>query len=113
MNRFFSKTSYWLIIGLIVCLTSCKVDKGKPLIGKDKMVEIIYDFYLTEGTLDATTIPAGHKRYYYYCHLLEKHGVTEAEFDSALVWYSRNTDDLAEVHGRVVQKLKEEKDKQQ
>ena len=34
MNRFFSKTSYWLIIGLIVCLTSCKVDKGKPLIGK-------------------------------------------------------------------------------
>lgn len=113
MNRTFSKFTYWLIIATLVCLSSCKIDRGKPIIGKEKMAEIIHDFYLTEGTLDAVPIPAGHKRHYYYCHLLEKHGVTEAEFDSALCWYSKNSDIFTEVHELVTQKLKEEKEQLQ
>lgn len=113
MVKILSKSLFTLMIALMACLTSCKVDKGTPLIGKEKMADIIYDFYLTEGALDLTTIPSSHKRHYYYCNLLERHGITEAEFDSALCWYSKNSDIFTEVHELVTKKLKEEKEQLQ
>ncbi|MCQ2193611.1 MAG: DUF4296 domain-containing protein [Paludibacteraceae bacterium] len=109
MVKILSKSLFTLMIALMACLTSCKVDKGTPLIGKEKMADIIYDFYLTEGALDLTTIPSSHKRHYYYCNLLERHGITEAEFDTALSWYSRNSEDFMEVHKLVTEKLQKAK----
>lgn len=111
MNRTFSKPAIWTIALLFASLTSCKVDRGEPCIGKEEMASIIYDYYIAEGTLDTRPIPSGHQRRYYYCNLLEKHGVSEAEFDSALCWYSKNSDIFTEVHELVTRRLKEEKTK--
>lgn len=113
MNQIFSKIAFGLIITALATLTSCKVDHGKPCIEKEKMAEIIYESYITEGTLDKKAMPAGHKRPYYYCHILEQHGVTEAEFDSALNWYSRNSDEFKKVHEIVNERLRAEKEKLQ
>jgi hypothetical protein len=87
----------------------CKINKGKPAIKKEKMTEILADIYRTQSIMNVSTLPDSVKKAYYYCHVLERHGVTEELFDSAVAWYARNMDIFEEVYVEVIAQLEKEK----
>lgn len=91
----------------ILFLASCKPDKGKPPIGKHKMVLILTDVHIAQSlNYRQTTIPADKlEKNRYYKSVLDKHNVSEALFDSAVAWYSRNTGDYKQVYIEVLDSL--------
>ena len=97
------------LLTLLLTSASCEVDKGKPAIDREKMCDILVDAYIADATLRQASIPSGNKREYYYCHVLEKHGVSEAIFDSALTWSSKNLDEYQILQDSVIARLNREK----
>lgn len=107
------KASYKIIISALFTLFflfACKVDKGTPAIEKDKMANILADIYQTQNTLDQNVIlPKGAKKEYYYCNILERHEVTEDEFDRAVEWYASNLTEFDQVYVQTLAILEQRK----
>lgn len=74
------------------CLASCKPDRSKAPIKKKDMVALLVDVHLAQATMSRqTTIPPDAlQKDRYYKQVLDKHGVSEERFDSAVAWYARH-----------------------
>ncbi len=72
------------------------------------MKDILVDYHLAQGM--AENSDENHKVacYKYVQAVFAKHGVTEAEFDSSLVYYSRHSEKMAEVCKNVVTRVETE-----
>ena len=104
------KPSYILIVA-VICMTciGCKPGVPKDVIQPDEMEDILYDYYLSR---EMAQKPSGegnssYLRTLYYKAVLKKHGVTEAEFDSSLVYYYGHADDFAKIYSRVSDRMQE------
>ena len=104
------KPSYMLIVA-VICMAciGCKPGVPKDVIQPDEMEDILYDYYLSR---EMAQKPSGgdnspYLRTLYYKAVLKKHGVTEAEFDSSLVYYYGHADDFAKIYSRVSDRMQE------
>ena len=110
MKKFEYRLIYAFLFAFLLLNGGCKVNKGKPVIKKAKMVEILTDTHLAQVVLDQEpAFPKDAKKEYYYCNILERHGVTEELFDSAIGWYAANMDIFEQVYVEVVARLDREK----
>ena len=110
MKKTGCRTLYMLFLSFLILGGGCKVNRGAPVIEKDKMVEILADIHLTQAVLDQESMfLQGAKKEYYYCNIFERHGVTEELFDSAIAWYATNMDIFEQVYVEVIAKLEREK----
>jgi hypothetical protein len=59
-----------------------------------KMQHVLVDIQIAEDMIgmDAATFPTNEEKTALYRSVFRKHGVTEAEYDSSLVWYGHNLD---------------------
>lgn len=92
----------FLFVNLILSFVSCNGHGSAP-ISKDDMISLLVDVHIAESTMrrqQAIPITLIEKNRYYKS-VLDKHGVTEAEFDSAVSWYGRNTEEFQEVYKAV------------
>ncbi len=99
-----NKLYVWLLC-LPLLVVGCHPDKGKPVIGEDEMADILYEYYQEQAIISVGSLPDKNDRNDYYCQLLKKYGYTEAEFDSALVWYTQNLDVWEQVYIRVYDRM--------
>lgn len=100
------------IVALMV--VSCKPTVPSEYIQPEEMEDILYDYHLsqamayqrTRGNLQIreSATPA-YKRNEYYHSVLRKHGVTEAEFDSSLVYYYSHADRLHKIYKRISERM--------
>lgn len=95
---------------LIVGLAGCKPDKGKPAIGKEEMASFLAEYYELQATIACFGTLEQEKREDYYHEILNRHHITEAEFDSSFVWYTRNMEELDIVYQLTYDKLSAKKD---
>ena len=95
---------------LLASLVGCQPDKGKPMIPEKQMADLLTEYYLMQATIAQFNVGKEEGRSYYYYQLLEKHGYTEAEFDSAVVWYTQNLDVFEKVYNRTHDRLQTIKD---
>ena len=74
-------------------LLACKPTVPGEYISPDDMVDVLYDYYVSQAMADQDTKDGkmGYNRRVYFLAVLKKHGVTEAEFDSSMVYYHRRT----------------------
>lgn len=92
----------------MVCI-GCKPSVPGNVIQPDDMEDILYDYYLSR---EMAQKPSGegnspYLRTLYYKSVLKKHGVTEAEFDSSLVYYYGHADDFAKIFSRVSDRMQQ------
>ena len=94
---------------LLICLfliASCKVRRPDAVLPESTMESLIYDYHIAKAMVDDVNFADNYKRAMYIEALFNKYDVTEAQFDSSLVWYTRNTDILSKMYERVAVKLK-------
>lgn len=95
--------------GLILCvMISCKPSVPKKYIQPGKMEKILYDYHLADGFANMGN--QSNAVFYLASQeaVLRKHGVTQAEFDSSMVYYFRNTERLHDIYENVAKRLTEE-----
>ena len=73
---------------------------------------MLCDLHKTDAMMQLGGISHGKEeaRRIYYAQVLERHGVTQAEFDSSLVWYTAHPQLFDKIYPRVMKELKAQED---
>ena len=68
------------------------------IIQPDRMENILYDYHLSISMGNNLSYSDNYQKEAYKNYVFEKHHITEAEFDSSMVWYTRHTEELASLY---------------
>ena len=92
-----------VLIGLVL-LAGCR---PKKVPSPKEMELILYDLHYTDGVLNEAGLLYGHEddMKAYYAAALAKHGLTQAQFDSALVWYTNHSVQFEKIYPKVQARL--------
>ena len=100
-----------LCVMLILCLPLMSSCRGKDVLSSRKMVTVLTDLHRMDGMIQVIGITReqGEEEMAYYDAVLTKHGVTRAQFDSSLVWYTQHPQRFNKLYPRVMSKLEAER----
>ncbi len=94
---------------LFLCVAiSCSVDVPNDIISRGKMERILYDYHRAQGMAETAEGDAEVNRYLFVQQVFKKYGVSEAEFDSSMVWYSGHSQYLVEMYKNIDDRLQRE-----
>lgn len=91
---------------LLLLLLSCSPPLPKGILGKKKMTDVLVDFHLAQGMAEAASGSPDINRYKYIQAVFHKHHITEAEFDSSMVYYSGRAEELNHIYKDVVTRVR-------
>jgi hypothetical protein len=99
--------SFFLVCaGITFIMTACN---GRPsgVMSRGEMVDFLTDLHKLDGALNAKDMgnAQDRKNLYYYNALLKKHGITQQQFDSSLVYYTRNPKKFERIYIAVIDNL--------
>ena len=87
-------------------LAACKPRIPSQVIQPDDMEDVLYDYYLASGMQFLPDEEGDrYNREYYHRLALKKHGFTQADFDTSMVWYYNHLEDLFRIYERVQHRL--------
>jgi hypothetical protein len=96
------------LLFFLFMLVSCSVDLPSYVISEGMMEKILYDYHMAQGMAEAEGGDVEANRYLYVQKVFEKYHVTEAEFDTSMVWYSGHTSHLLDMYKRMEARLERE-----
>ena len=99
----------WCGVVLLLGLTSCRVKRPDTVLSDEKLEAVLYDYHLAKAMGEQLPYNESYKRVLYIESVFHKHGITEAQFDTSMVWLARNPEALRDVYERVNERLKAEK----
>ncbi len=85
---------------LVLLLIQCQV-RPSNVLSRDRMRDLTRDLILTETYLDNNYLPDS-IRALYYESVYQKHHITRADYDSSLVWYSKNSPILNSIYSELI-----------
>lgn len=101
-----------LYILLAIVLLSACISRPDNVLDEDQMTDVLIDVHMAEGLLDMQReeMRNGERLTDEYqqeiiAAVLLRHGVMKADYDSSLVWYSKNLKQLIRVYDRVQDSL--------
>lgn len=103
-----TRTILILFLSLVLFgLTGCR---PKGILHSGEMRAILADLHKTDGIIQISGLQYGHDEEVdiYYAQVLEKHGVTQAQFDSSIVWYTAHPVLFDKIYPKVRADLKAE-----
>lgn len=101
----------WYSIALLAfSLTACQVKRPKDVLPDAKMEKVLYDYHIAKSMGEEVPYNESYKRLLYVESVFKKYGITQAHFDSSMVWYARNPEILTKVYEKVNLRLKAERD---
>ena len=94
----------WLILLIILSCVSCR---PRMVLSNREMRDVLYDLHRADGALQVAGYSHGHSQELsaYYKSVLDKHGITQAEFDSSLVWFTDNPQIFNKIYPKVIARL--------
>ena len=95
-----------LLILSLLLLCSCEQNQDDVL-SKHEMENILYDYHIAQYMASSLPFEERYKSRIYIDAVYEKYGITEAEFDSSLVYYNRHTEDIQDIYEHVKHRLED------
>ena len=96
----------FLVLGLL--FFACKPTIPGDAIQPDDMEDLLYDYYVAQGINSDYSQGTDYRLQYNYGLVFKKYGVTEAQFDSSMVYYYNHLEDLYKIYERVQKRLSED-----
>ena len=99
-----------IILVALMFLSACKPQVPSQYIQPSEMEDLLYDYYVSQG-LSSDMNPASggeYERQYNINLVLKKYEVTQADFDSSLVYYYNHLEELYKIYENVQKRLSEE-----
>lgn len=98
-----------IICGIIFSyvLISCQ-QRPKEVLNRKKMEKVLYDVYIAEAMIenDFRSFPEPEQKEALIQQVFQKHQITQAQWDSSLVWYAEHTSDYLRINDSVKMQLK-------
>lgn len=106
MNR-----SLLIVLTLAMMLVGCKPSTPSEYIQPDDMEDILVDYHMARAMasqMDGSYEERNYQQALLIEAVMQKHGVTQAEFDSSLVYYYRRADRFSKMYAHVAERLEEQ-----
>ena len=97
-------TSY-LILFTSYILISCSPTLPSGILDEDDMTDVLVDYHLAQGMAEAQGDNTDINRYKYIQAVFKKHRITEAEFDSSMVYWSGRAEEFTHIYDNVVTRV--------
>lgn len=96
-----------LVLVCVPLMVACRSD----VLSSRQMVDVLTDLHRMDGVIQVKNISRerGEDELSYYDAVLASHGVTRAQFDSSLVWYTHHPQRFDKLYPRVLKNLEEER----
>ena len=84
--------------------------RPRGILSSDEMREVLVDLHKTDALLQLSGLGMQDQeaKQIYYAQVLERHGVTQAQFDSSLVWYTAHPQLFNKIYPKVMADLEAE-----
>lgn len=101
-----------LLLLLSVAIVGCR---PRGVLSSKEMRDVLYDLHRADGAIQVAGYSYSHDQELagYYKNVLDKHGITQADFDLSLKWYTNNPQRFNKIYPRVVARLEAEYDLEQ
>ena len=93
---------------LVICTTACRRIPPRNLIPEEILIPVLVDFHLVNSVLQGTDIREISTKVDSidpYSYIFEKHGITKAEFDTTVSWYTINLEYYVDIYNDVIMRL--------
>lgn len=94
-----------LLFVLLLLLSACAPSRPRGILSAKKMEDVLVDYHLAQGMAEAQGENYDVTRYKYIQAVFRKHRITEAEFDSSMVYYSGRAEDFLLIYNNVVKRV--------
>lgn len=101
MRRF---APHIILLASYVCF-SCAPSLPSGVLDEDDMTDVLVDFHLAQGMAEAQGENADINRYKYIQAVFKKHRITEAQFDSSMVYWSGRAENFTNIYENVVTRV--------
>lgn len=102
------RISWTLLLGAAL-LMGCGKQMPKDVIQPDEMENILYDYHLSSAMSNDLSYNENYKKEFYKKYIFNKYKITEAQFDSSMVWYTRHTEELSRIYTKLGVRFRNEK----
>ena len=109
MNR---ASTLWVFTLLLFTLLACE-QRPDGVLSKSEMTEVLYDYHLAQAMADWVRGDGTDSNQPLLDAVFAKHGITEEEFDSSLVWYNAHASDLKDIYDELQERFTLESQKLQ
>ena len=100
------------IVILMLVMIGCKPTVPSEFIQPGELEDILYDYHVAQAMANEVSYRNSEENYYdknaFFHAVLKKHDVTEAEFDSSLVYYYSHAERLKGIYQHVKERLNDE-----
>lgn len=98
---------FFLLCTLYFVLCTFSSCRPKGVLSARQMQDVLYDLHYTEAVLQTSGYNYGHDEAVgkYYYEVLHRHGVTQAQFDSSLVWYTDHPERFNKIYPKVLKRM--------
>ena len=94
---------------VLMLVLACKPTVPSEYIQPDEMEEILYDYHIAQAmSRNSVGSEADLNKQVYLDAVLKKYGISEADFDSSLVYYYSRADRFKEIYSHVSERLNDE-----
>jgi len=99
-----------LLCIILVCVPLMTACRGRDVLSSRQMVAVLTDLHRMDGMIQVKNITRkqSEDEVAYYDAVLDSHGVTRAQFDSSLVWYTLHPQRFNKLYPKVLKNLEEE-----
>ncbi len=95
-----------LALAFLSSMQSCKDEKTK-IMSQGQLEDVLFDYHLADAMAHTKGVPS--EEYGAYLDaVLEKHGVTRAEFDSTMVYYMKHTPKMLDIYKHLSDRMSNE-----
>lgn len=109
--QFTPTLNFMHLLFLLLISTILVACSGRPdgVLSETEMEEVLYDYHMAQGAMDVSSYEEREQIAESYRQaVFEKHGITEAEFDSSLVYYNRHSTQLNDIYKRLSDRFTED-----
>lgn len=101
------KASLWGgLVGAALFIISCAPSLPSGILDEEEMTDVLVDFHLAQGIAEARGEEPEISRYKHIQAVFKKHHITEAEFDSSMVYWSGRAEDFTFIYNNVVTRVR-------
>lgn len=93
---------------VMVLLSACKPQVPSKYLQPDEMEDLMYDYYVSQGLSNNRVSSTDYDRRYNMQTVLKKYGLTNAEFDSSLVYYYNHMEQMNVIYSNIQKRLSDE-----
>jgi hypothetical protein len=97
---------YLFVFTVLLFLAGCKPSVPSKYLSKGKMEDILYDYHIAQAMGEQSSNPA--TACTYRAAVFKKYHITQAQFDSSLVYYTRHTELLHGIYENLTDRLQSE-----